>query len=101
MMAAAMWLTGTWSAPHDPSDMVATIRAEDAFDARGGLHRIAAPTLVVAGARDGFYGPDLFRWTARGIRDARLVLFSARTHAGVVSHRPAQQEILRFLTIDA
>lgn len=101
-MATAMWLTGTWSAPEDPADMVATIRAEDALDVCADLHRITAPTLVVGGGRDGFYRPELFRLTARGIPDARLLLYPDRSHAGVLSHRPAQQQILRFLaTADA
>jgi pimeloyl-ACP methyl ester carboxylesterase len=60
--------------PSDPSDFVTTVEAEDAFDLGSRLGEIRAPTLVVAGARDPFYSPDLFRATAAGIPGARLVL---------------------------
>jgi pimeloyl-ACP methyl ester carboxylesterase len=35
--------------------MLATVAAEDVFDAAPELHRITAPTLLVAGGRDRFY----------------------------------------------
>ena len=41
--------------------MIATIRAEDAFDIGKQLGEISAPTLVVGGGRDRFYPPELFR----------------------------------------
>jgi pimeloyl-ACP methyl ester carboxylesterase len=69
---ALLWAFGPISAPHDPSDMVATIRAEDGFDATDDLGRITAPTLVIGGARDGFYAPELFEATAHGIPAVRL-----------------------------
>lgn len=97
LMAAWLWSTGPLADPDDPSDMVATIRAEDAFDAGGELHLVAAPTLVVAGGRDGFYTPALFRATARGIPGARLVLYPGRGHGGVLTHPPAQRRIVGFL----
>ncbi|MFP4636798.1 MAG: alpha/beta fold hydrolase, partial [Nitriliruptoraceae bacterium] len=53
--AALLWAFGPLSAPENSDDMVATVYAEDAFDAAAGLDRIAAPTLVIGGARDGFY----------------------------------------------
>ena len=100
LMAAVMWLTGPFSDPDDPSDMIATIRAEDAFDVTDELHRITAPTLVVGGGRDGFYTAELFRETARGIRNARLLLYPDKGHVGVLSHAPARREIVRFLASD-
>ena len=51
---ALLWLAGplfirrNW----DPSDKIATIKAEDAFDLRGRLREISAPTLVIGGGRD-------------------------------------------------
>jgi pimeloyl-ACP methyl ester carboxylesterase len=97
IMTGLMWLGGPASDPDDPSDMLATIRAEDSFDVSGELHRITAPTLVVAGGRDGFYSPDLFRQTAGGIAGAELRLYPRKGHAGVLAHRPAQRETLEFL----
>jgi pimeloyl-ACP methyl ester carboxylesterase len=38
-----------------------TVAAEDVFDACPRLHRISAPTLLVAGDRDRFSTPGLFR----------------------------------------
>ena len=63
-----LWLAGPllirrrW----DPSDMIATIEAEDDFDIRDRLREISAPTLVVG--RDRSYPPELFRETAGGSR---------------------------------
>lgn len=100
LMGGMIWLAAPASQADDASDMLATIRAEDVFDVGDRLHRITAPTLVVAGERDRYYTPDLFRETARRIPDARLVLYPRRGHAGVLTHRPAQREIVRFLTGD-
>lgn len=97
LMAAMMWLVGASVAPDDPSDMVTTIRAEDAFDASGDLHRITAPTLIVAGARDGFYTPALFRRTAAGIPNARLYLDPRRGHVRALTDRRAAHAIVSFL----
>jgi pimeloyl-ACP methyl ester carboxylesterase len=55
-----------------------TVAAEDTFDASPRLHHIAAPTLLVAGDRDRFYTPELFRETAERIPGARLRLDPAR-----------------------
>jgi pimeloyl-ACP methyl ester carboxylesterase len=87
-------------APDDPSDLLTTIDAEDIFDASPELSRIAAPTLVIGGERDRFYTPELFRETAERIPHARLLLYPRKGHAGVMAHRPAIGEVLRFLTAD-
>lgn len=97
-MAGMLWLAGPVSQAGDASDMLAVIRAEDAFDVGDRLHRITAPTLVVGGDRDGFCSPDLLRETARRIPEARLVLCPGRGHAGVLTYGPAQSEIVGFLT---
>lgn len=67
-------------APDDPSDLVATIEAEDAFDLHDRLAEITAPTLVIAGAADPFYTEELFRETARGVPGAKLVLYPGMGH---------------------
>lgn len=68
------------SAPKDASDFVVTIQAEDTFDLRDRLGEITAPTLVIAGAEDPGYSPQLFRQTAAGISGARLVLYEGMGH---------------------
>jgi len=62
-------------APRRSSDMLVTVAAEDSFDASSQLHRITAPTPLVAGARDRFYSPELFQETAERIPGARLRLY--------------------------
>lgn len=98
--AALMWLLGGEQRADDPSDMLVTIAAEDVFDAAPELHRITAPTLLVAGGRDRFYSPELFRETAGRIPNARLSLFPDKGHAGVLTHRPAIREMVAFLRAD-
>ena len=83
------------SAPDDPSDLIVTIEAEDAFDLRNRLAEITAPTLVIAGAADPFYNEELFRDTARGIPGAKLVLYPEMGHP---AKGPAfAQELRSFL----
>jgi pimeloyl-ACP methyl ester carboxylesterase len=98
--AALMWLFGGSQRPDDPSDMLVTVAAEDSFDASPQLHRITAPTLLIAGARDRFYSPGLFQETAERIPGARLRLDQGKGHAGVLTHRPAIREIVAFLLAD-
>jgi pimeloyl-ACP methyl ester carboxylesterase len=98
--AALMWLFAGSQRADDPSDMLVTVAAEDVFDASPQLHRITAPTLLVAGGRDRFYSPELFRETAERIADARLRLYPDKGHAGVMTHKPAIREIVDFLRAD-
>jgi pimeloyl-ACP methyl ester carboxylesterase len=98
--AALMWLFGASQRAEDPSDMLVTVAAEDTFDASPQLHRITAPTLLVAGGQDRFYSPELFRETAERIPNARLRLYQDKGHAGVMTHKPAIREIVDFLRAD-
>jgi pimeloyl-ACP methyl ester carboxylesterase len=94
-----LWLAGPlfirrgW----DPSDTIATIEAEDAFDVGERLSAIAAPTLVVGGGRDRFYPPELFRETAERIPNARLVLYEDRAHGGTFADRRFGRDVVAFL----
>jgi pimeloyl-ACP methyl ester carboxylesterase len=98
--AALLWLVGGSQRVEDPSDMLVTVAAEDTFDACPQLHRITAPTLLVAGGRDRFYSPELFRQTAERIPRGRLRLYPDKGHAGVLTHKPAIREIVAFLRTD-
>jgi pimeloyl-ACP methyl ester carboxylesterase len=98
--AALMWLFGASQRVDDPSDMLVTVAAEDVFDAGPQLHRITAPTLLVAGGRERFYSLELFQETAERIPDARLSLYKDKGHAGVMTHKPAIREIVAFLRAD-
>jgi pimeloyl-ACP methyl ester carboxylesterase len=102
LYAALLWLAGPKMHPEDPSDMLVVIDAEDRFDAAPQLHRITAPTLVIAGDRDRNYTPALFWETAEDIPGARLRLYRGKGHASISSftYKPAVREILGFLTAD-
>ncbi len=82
----------------DPADMLATAEASLAFDVTGELPRIAVPTLVIGGGRDGFFSPELFRESADGIPDAGLVLALRKGHVGVLVDRSVQRRTLQFLS---
>jgi pimeloyl-ACP methyl ester carboxylesterase len=81
--------------PADPSDLVITVEAEDQFSFGEHLARITAPTLVIAGDSDPFYSPALFRETAAGIPDARLILYPGMGHPA--SGKRFKQDVLAFL----
>ncbi len=66
--------------PKDPSDLIITIEAEDQHAFQGRLSEISAPTLVIAGDQDPFYSEALFRETAAGIPNARLILYPKMGH---------------------
>lgn len=100
LFVVLMWLFGNRMNPPDPTDLLATIDAEDGFDALPDLSRITAPTLVVAGERDRFYSPELFRRTAEAIPAAQLRMYPGKGHVGLMAHRAAIRDILQFLTID-
>jgi pimeloyl-ACP methyl ester carboxylesterase len=83
------------SAPEDPTDLVVTIEAEDRFNFKEQLGRIAAPTLVIGGGEDPFYSATLFRETAEGIPNAKLILYEGKGH--LLSGKQFKQDVLSFL----
>ncbi len=89
------FLAGWLPAPKDPSDLVITIEAEDKHDFGKRLAEITAPTLVVAGDRDPFYTEALFRETAAGIPNARLILYPGMGHPA--SGKQFGRDLLAFL----
>jgi pimeloyl-ACP methyl ester carboxylesterase len=66
--------------PADPTDVLVTLDAEDAFDVEADLPRVTAPTLAIGGAKDHFYSPELFQGTAAGVPDGRAPLFPGWGH---------------------
>ncbi|MFZ6026829.1 MAG: alpha/beta fold hydrolase [Chloroflexota bacterium] len=81
--------------PKQLTDLIVTIEAEDQFDFLPHLAEIMAPTLVIAGKEDPFYSEALFRETAAGIPNARLVLYEKMGHPAV--GKPFEREVLAFL----
>jgi pimeloyl-ACP methyl ester carboxylesterase len=91
----ASLLLGLLAAPKDLSDLVVTVEAEDTHDFKDHLGEISAPTLVVAGDRDPFYTETLFRETAEGIPNARLILYPGMGHPA--SGKQFGRDVLAFL----
>ena len=90
-------LVGPWLVPADPADMLATIDAEDAFDAEPRLGEVTAPVLVLGGGADPFYTEDLFRRTAAGVPDGRAVVFPGQGHVRAAASPAAVRTALTFL----
>ncbi len=91
-------IMGVFSAPKKPNDLVVTVEAEDQHDFRNRLSEIKAPTLVVAGMEDPFYSEGLFRETAAGILNARLILYPNMGHPA--SGKQFERDVLAFLRED-
>jgi pimeloyl-ACP methyl ester carboxylesterase len=94
LIGLGAWLMSLTSL-QDLSDLVVTIEAEDEFNFRDRLAEIGAPTLVIAGEQDPFYTPALFRETAEGIPNARLILYPGMGHPA--SGRQFARDLLSFL----
>jgi pimeloyl-ACP methyl ester carboxylesterase len=95
---ALIWLASPMMAldtPDDPSDLIVTIDAEDKFDFKDRLPEIAAATLVVAGAEDPGYTEQLFRETAAGIPDGKLILYPGMGHPA--RGKQFESDVLAFL----
>jgi pimeloyl-ACP methyl ester carboxylesterase len=96
--ALAGWAFGPrLFAPEDLRDMATMAEAEDTFDLAD-LPPIAAPTLLVGGGRDRFYGTELFQETARLIPDCQLELRPGLGHITVMWHPLALARIRLFLS---
>lgn len=87
-----------FTAPNDPSDLVVTVEAEDKHDFKDRLTEITAPTLLIAGDQDPFYSETLFRETAEGIPNAKLILYAGKGHAP--AGKQFEQDVLGFLMED-
>ena len=97
-LAAGMgWLMGPMMFGKASPDLITTIRAEDAFDLRDRLGEIEAPTLLIGGDQDAFYTPELFRETAAGIPNGRLILYPGKGHMAAISDPRLMPDVLEFL----
>jgi pimeloyl-ACP methyl ester carboxylesterase len=68
-----------------PTDAIAMLRAEDAFDVRDRLGDIQTETLVICGAQDYFWTPEMFAETAFRLADGKLIMYPDRGHAIVLA----------------
>lgn len=83
------------------AELTALLDAEDGFDVESDLPRVAAPTLVIGGGRDGYYSSDLFTRTAAGVADGRAVHFRGKSHLDLTTDRSVSRTIAEFLNTDA
>ena len=79
-----------------PADPAALLWAEDGFDVYDRLGSIATETLVICGARDYFYTPELFTDTAELMPRARLVMYPRAGHS-IVTKKQFFADVLNFL----
>jgi len=100
LVAPVMWLLDPLLRPRDTTDMVAFARAEDAFDLGPRLGEITAPTLVIAGERDRVYSPEIFRRTADGVRNGRLIVYPGTGHGGTLTAGRFVADVTGFLEQD-
>ena len=83
--------------PADPTDVLVTLDAEDAFDVEADLPRVTAPTLVIGGSKDVFYTRELFEGTAAGVQDGRVHVFPGWGHGRAASSTASTHLTLGFM----
>jgi pimeloyl-ACP methyl ester carboxylesterase len=79
------------------ADLLRTLDAEDAFDLAPRLGAMTTPTLVTGGARDRYYGTELFEGTHAAMPQARLKLYPRSGHISTFGNRTLARHILRYL----
>ncbi|MFC4003242.1 alpha/beta fold hydrolase [Prauserella oleivorans] len=94
------WALGRAVVGDGDPDLLAMLEAEDGFDLEPRLGEITAPTLVVGGERDRFYGRDLLARTAARIPGGTLKVYPRTGHL-TTTRRDAAEAALGFLGADA
>lgn len=84
-------------APQDPTDMLVTLDAEAAFDVGDQLDQVAAPTLVIGGAKDPFYPREMFEQTAAGVQEGRVHIYPDWGHERAARSSTTAHITLGFL----
>jgi len=83
--------------PTNPSDMLVEAKAVFEHDSKNRLAEIKVPTLVIAGDKDFYFPAELFRETAAGIPNARLILYEGVGHEKVMG-KQFDKDVLEFLS---
>ncbi|MDF2091869.1 alpha/beta hydrolase [Knoellia sp. 3-2P3] len=96
-LRAVGWLVPSLVVARDTHDLRVTMQAEDAFDLANRLQSISAPTLVIGGDRDAYYGEGVFRETADALPFGHLVLLPGAGHAATVADRHLGEQVDAFL----
>jgi len=80
----------------NPTDTVAMLCAEYAFDVRDRLGDIPVETLVICGAQDYFWTPEMFAETAFRMPCGQLIMYPNRGHS-VVTAPEFVRDVTAFL----
>jgi len=84
--------------PRSGLDFAIVLDSDIDLDVADKLPRISAPTLVIGGANDPFYGADMIRETAKLIPNAELCLIEGGGHAVVKTQTKVfEDRLLKFL----
>ena len=79
-----------------PSDPIAVLRAEDKFDVYDQLPDVSTETLVICGARDYFWTPEMFAETAHRMPHGELIMYPKRGH-NLVTSKQFVADVVSFL----
>jgi pimeloyl-ACP methyl ester carboxylesterase len=93
-------LASFWINVENPTDTMAMIKAEDGFDVRSRLSGIQIETLVICGAKDGFWPLEMFAETACRMPNGRLIMYPELGHSLVTSPKFAA-DVVAFLNNQA
>ncbi|MFB9907174.1 alpha/beta fold hydrolase [Allokutzneria oryzae] len=97
LLTGLAWAVGVVTPkPKDPSDMLAMVTAEDGLDVYDRLPEVTTPTLVICGARDYFWTPEMFAETAARMPGGTLVMYPEAGHA-VNVRAEFYRDVLAFL----
>lgn len=80
----------------DAADPITVLRAEDKFDVYDRLPDISTEILVICGARDYFWTPEMFAETARRLPRGELIMYPKRGH-NIVTSRQFVADVVGFL----
>lgn len=95
LLAIPMRLMSLAKVPN-ASDPIAVLRAEDKFDVYDRLTEIATETLVICGARDFFWTPEMFADTAHLMPHGELIMYPKRGH-NIVTSKQFAADVVSFL----
>ena len=93
-----MWLFAPlmMKAPTYPSDPLVEAKAEYEHNTKDRLAEINVPTLVIAGDKDFYFPAELYRETAAGIPNAKLILYEGVGHMAM--GKQFDKDVLAFLS---
>jgi len=93
-----MWLFAPlmMKTPTHPSDPLVEAKAEYEHNTKNRLAEIKVPTLVIAGDKDFYFPAALYRETAEGIPNAKLILYEGVGH--MIMGKQFDEDVLAFLS---